>query len=133
MTDGSRVWAVKGVSDHTRDAAREAAQAAGLAIGDWIDRALAKAAEEARHPKPPAATRAEVAKVVREALSEQLAPMAERIDRLAERLASLEEAVGRPTRPEPEPEPAGDVVGAPAPAPTSVEAVRTRLRRRRGL
>ena len=42
MTDGSRVWAVKGVSDHTRDAAREAAQAAGLAIGDWIDRALAK-------------------------------------------------------------------------------------------
>ena len=129
MTDGSRVWAVKGVSDHTRDAAREAAQAAGLAIGDWIDRALAKAEEEARHPKPPAATRAEVAKVVREALSEQLAPLAERIDRLTERLAALEEAVGRRTRPEPEP--AGDVVGAPA--PTLVEAVRTRLRRRRGI
>jgi hypothetical protein len=53
-----------------------------------------------------------VAEVVREALSEQLAP-------LAERLTAVEEKVSRPTRPEPP-------VGSP------VEAVRTRLRLRRG-
>ena len=61
-------------------------------------------------------------------LGEQLAPRAERIDRLAERLGSLEEMAGRQTRPEPEP--AGEAVPA---ASTSVDAVRARLRRRRGL
>ena len=35
------------MSDRTRDAVYDAAQAAGLTIGEWIDRALAKAAEEA--------------------------------------------------------------------------------------
>jgi hypothetical protein len=125
---GDRTWALKGVRDETREAARETAHEAGLAIGDWVDRALAWAVEEARHPRPPAATRADVAEAVREALGEQLAPLAERIDRLAERLGSLEEMAGRQTRPEPEP--AGEAVPA---ASTSVDAVRARLRRRRGL
>ena len=107
-----RSWTIKGVGDRTRAATAEAAHAAGLTIGEWIDRVLAKAAEEARSPKPPAATRAEVAEVVREALREQLAP-------LAERLAAVEEQVSRPTRPEP-------------PAASPVAAVRTRLRLRRG-
>jgi hypothetical protein len=125
---GDRTWAIKGVRDETRDAARETAHEAGVAIGDWVDRALAWAVEEARNPRPPAATRADVAEAVREALGEQLAPLAERIDRLAERLGSLEEMAGRQTRPEPEP--AGEAVPA---ASTSVDAVRARLRRRRGL
>ena len=107
-----RSWTIKGVGDRTRAAAAEAAHGAGLTIGEWIDQVLAKAAEEARSPRPPAATRAEMAEVVREALSEQLAP-------LTERLAALEEKVSRPTRPEP-------------PAASPVEAVRTRLRLRRG-
>ena len=128
MVAGDRTWALKGVRDETRDAARETAHEAGVAIGDWVDRALAWAVEEARHPRPPAATRADVAEAVREALGEQLAPLAERIDRLAERLGSLEEMAGRQTRPEPEP--AGEAVPA---ASTSVDAVRARLRRRRGL
>jgi hypothetical protein len=125
---GDRTWALKGVRDATRDAARDAAHEAGLAIGEWVDRALARAADEARNPRPPAATRAEVAEAVREALDERLAPMAERIDRLAERLGSLEEMASWQARPEPEP--AGEAVPAAA---TPVEAVRARLRRRRGL
>ena len=125
---GDRTWAIKGVSDGTRDAARETAHEGGIPIGAWVDRTLAKAVEEARRPRPPAATRADVAEAVRETLGEQLAPLAERIDRLAERLGSLEEMAGRQTRPEPEP--AGEAVPA---ASTSVDAVRARLRRRRGL
>jgi hypothetical protein len=50
----SRVWAIKGVSGETRDAARDMAHEAGLTIGEWVDRPLAKAAAEARHPRPPA-------------------------------------------------------------------------------
>jgi hypothetical protein len=125
---GDRTWAIKGVRDETRDAARETAHGAGVAVGDWVDRALAWAVEEARNPRPPPATREDVTEAVREALGEQLAPLAERIDRLAERLGSLEEMAGRQTRPEPEP--AGEAVPA---ASTSVDAVRARLRRRRGL
>ncbi len=64
-----RSWTIKGVGDRTRAAAAEAAHGAGLTIGEWIDQALAKAVEEARSPRPPAATRAEVAEVVREALT----------------------------------------------------------------
>ena len=50
----------------------------GLTLGEWIDKALAKAAEEALHPKSPAATRDDVAAVVRE----QLAPILARLEAL---------------------------------------------------
>ena len=130
---GDRTWAIKGVRDETRDAVREAAHEAGLAIGEWVDRALARAVEEARHPRPPAATREEVTEAMRELLGRQLLPLLETLNGLAERLASLEGAVGRRTRPEPEPagEVAGGVTSPSAPAPASVAAVRARLRRRR--
>jgi hypothetical protein len=109
MPDG-RSWTIRGVSDRTRAAVLEAAQAADLTI--WVDRALAKAAEEARHPRPPAATREDVAEVVRAALGAELALLAEHIDRLAAALEALSEA-------------------AEAPSPTA--AMRARRRRRRGL
>ena len=35
-------WSVKGVDDDARDLARNAAQAAGLTLGAWIDRAIKK-------------------------------------------------------------------------------------------
>ena len=89
MAEG-RVWAIRGVSDRTREAVLETAHDAGLTIGAWLDRVLARAVEEARHPEPPAATREEVAEVVRA----QLIP-------IAERLASLEERVSRGVGPEP--------------------------------
>ncbi len=57
----TRTWTIKGVSDRTRAAVSEATQAEGLTIGEWIDRALTMAAEEALHPKPPAAAREDVA------------------------------------------------------------------------
>ena len=74
----TRTWTIKGVSDRTRDVVYEATRAEGLAVGEFLDRALAKAAEEALHPKPPAATREDVAEVVRE----QLAPVITRLETL---------------------------------------------------
>ena len=40
----SKSWSVKGIAPETRDTARDAAQAAGLPIGTWIDNAILKAA-----------------------------------------------------------------------------------------
>ncbi len=88
MADG-RVWAIRGVSDRTRDAALEVAHAADLTVGEWVDRVLAGAVAEARQPKPPAATREEVA----ELLAAHLRPVAEALSRLAERLGALEAQV----------------------------------------
>ena len=50
----ARTWAIKGVSDRTRQAVLEAASAAGLTVGEWVEQALASAAEGARNPRPPA-------------------------------------------------------------------------------
>ena len=50
----ARTWAIKEVSDRTRQAVLEAASAAGLTVGEWVEQALARAAEEARNPRPPA-------------------------------------------------------------------------------
>ncbi|HEU4560186.1 MAG TPA: hypothetical protein VFS20_20215 [Longimicrobium sp.] len=61
---------------------------AGLTVGAWLDRVLARVAEEARHPKPPAATREEVSGL----LAERLRPVEETLGQIAERLASLEKA-----------------------------------------
>jgi len=74
-----RTWTIKGVSDRTRAATLEAAHEAQLTVGEWIEQVLARAAEEARHPRPPAATQEDVAGVARELLSEQLASIAERL------------------------------------------------------
>ena len=67
----------------------ETAHDAGLTIGAWLDRVLAGAVEEARHPKPPAAAREEVA----ELLAAHLGPIAETLGRVTERLAALEAKV----------------------------------------
>ena len=50
----ARTWAIKGVSDRTRQAVLEAASAAGLTVGEWVEQARARAAEGARNPRPPA-------------------------------------------------------------------------------
>jgi hypothetical protein len=86
-----RTWAIKGVSDRTRAAALEAAHEAGLTVGAWLEQVLAGAAEEARNPKPAAATREEVAGL----LDECLRPIEEMLTRIVERLASLEEKAGQ--------------------------------------
>ena len=103
----ARTWALKGVSDRTREATLDAAVAAGLTVGEWVDRALARAAEEARHPRPPAASREEVAEVVRELLDERLAPLVEGIGQAS--------------------------TAAPGDGASPAVAVRARLRQRRAL
>jgi hypothetical protein len=95
----ARVWAIKGVSDRTRDAVVEMAQDAGLTIGEWVDQALARAAEEARNPRPPAATREDVAELI----DARLKPGEEALGRLEAQLAALEEKVSRRTEAGPAP------------------------------
>ncbi len=45
-------WSVKGVSDTARRAARDAADAAGLNVGEWLNRVIAQANERASEPRP---------------------------------------------------------------------------------
>ncbi len=91
-----RTWTIKGVSERTRAATLEAAHEAQLTVGEWIDQVLAKAAQEARHPTPPAPTREEVASL----LDERLRPITEALGELAKRLAPVEGTTGREIRPE---------------------------------
>ena len=134
-----RTWTIKGVSDRTRAATLEAAHACGLNVGEWADQALARAAEEVRHPRPPAATREEVAAL----LDARLRPIEAALGRLAEQQpAALEEKISRPTRPEPTDEAAAapspiearEIGGPTEAAPARVEVRgKTRGRQRREL
>ncbi len=91
-----RTWAIKGVSDRTRAAVLEAAHGAGLTVGEWVEQGLARATEEAQHPKPsPAGVD------VTERINQRLRPVEEELGRIAERLASLEGRIDRGGRPEP--------------------------------
>lgn len=91
-SSSSRTWTIKGVSDRTREAVLDTALAAGQTVGEWVDRTLAKAAEEARSPRPPAASRADVAEVVQRAVTEGLRPVLERLAQLERKTARLERA-----------------------------------------
>ena len=84
----ARTWALKGVSDRTREGALKVAAAAGLTLGEWVDQALTRAAEEARNPRPPAASREEVAEIIERALEARLRPIAERLERLERGIAA---------------------------------------------
>ncbi|HEX2256216.1 MAG TPA: hypothetical protein VHG92_05850, partial [Afifellaceae bacterium] len=86
---------IKGVSDRTRDAALEVAHAADLTVGEWIDQVLAEAVAKARHPRPATATREDVTAL----LDARLGPLEEALDRIAERLAALEEKLEQRTGP----------------------------------
>ena len=63
---GSTSWTIKGVQESTREAVREAAAEAEMVIGEWVDRALGRAAQEALHPSPPPATKDDLAIVLKE-------------------------------------------------------------------
>ncbi len=45
-------WSVKGVSDTARRAARDAADAAGMNLGEWLNQVIATANEQANEPPP---------------------------------------------------------------------------------
>jgi hypothetical protein len=113
-----RTWAIKGISDRTRAAALEAAHEAGLTVGAWLEQVLARAAKEVRHPKPPAA-----GMNMAELINERLRPIEEELHRLSERVAALEEQVGRVAAPEPPAETAAPP--SPAEEPQARERAET--------
>ena len=55
MARSGGAWSVKGIDQATRDIARRAAQASGLTIGEWIDRAIRTDAGAAGHEPPQSA------------------------------------------------------------------------------
>ncbi|HET6520374.1 MAG TPA: hypothetical protein VFG47_11260 [Geminicoccaceae bacterium] len=118
---GPETWTVKGVSRETREAVREAAASRNLTIGAWLDRALRRAAREALKPAPPPATRREIAQVIEQTLDEQLAPLAEKLERLERKLALLEAPPAETLEAPPAETDDGDPVGV----------VLQRMRRRR--
>jgi hypothetical protein len=82
-TPAGSSWTLKGVSETTRDAVREAAARADMLIGEWVDEALRGAAREALQPSPPPATKADVQAVLR-----GLAELQASVQALAEMRAS---------------------------------------------
>jgi hypothetical protein len=81
----SSSWTLKGVSETTRDAVREAAASADMLIGEWVDKALRGAAREALQPSPPPATKDDV-----QAILEGLAELHASVQALAETRATNE-------------------------------------------
>src|SRR5262245_56357823 len=104
-------WQIRGVSLHTREAAREAARRSGISVGEWLDRAILDSALQDGvdprrcmqllsdpHGEPlRAATPAEsllgMARAVQQ-LSQKVAKLIERLDACDARLNHLE-AIGR--------------------------------------
>ena len=56
-------WTIKGVTETTREAVREAVAQTDMLIGEWVDEALRHAAQSALRPPPPLATQADVDKL----------------------------------------------------------------------
>ncbi|MBU0725705.1 MAG: SEL1-like repeat protein [Alphaproteobacteria bacterium] len=116
-------WSVKGIDEETRDTAREAAQAAGLTIGAWVDRAILRHAGLLPDDAPPANDDAapaseEIAESAGAELTETLAqsaadsekrlkssltPVALQIAGAAQRMVALESSYrgGTPFKPKP--------------------------------
>ena len=125
MTGKSSVapWSVKGVERSTRETARQAAQAAGMTVGAWIERAIREHQTFLPPPGQPtdfsglgevvaATQRAEVRSLeagvdrVDSRTNEMVIPVALKVQELAHRLVEIEHArVAGRTRPAPEPEP----------------------------
>jgi hypothetical protein len=82
-TPAGSSWTLKGVSETTRDAVREAAAKADMLIGEWVDEALRGAAREALQPSPPPATKDDV-----QAVLQGLAELRANVQALAEMRAS---------------------------------------------
>lgn len=131
-------WSVKGVDRAARDAARLAAQDAGLTIGQWIDRAILRytgAIETPTvtpRPTPVAAPLADMGDEEREAglrglerrvdraerdISDQLIPVGKAVEGLARRLVDVETRKREvDAAPPPAPEPPAQPI-APPPSP----------------
>lgn len=81
---GNSSWTIKGVSEATREAVREAVAQTDMLIGEWVDAALGQAAHDALHPSPPPATQTDLA-ALRKELGQELAELKALLQAQAER------------------------------------------------
>jgi hypothetical protein len=77
-------WTIKGVTETTREAVREAVAQSDMLIGEWVEEALRQAAHGALNPAPPPATQADVA-TLRQEVGRELAEIRTMLQALAER------------------------------------------------
>ena len=75
-------WALKGVSEEIRAAARESAERAGQTVGEWLSQIIRATEAEERHMEP--TKEAEVS-------DSEDAPLSEQVARLERRLGELEQ------------------------------------------
>jgi hypothetical protein len=85
----ARGWAISGIGDQTREAAMAAADAAGMPVGVWVERALRQALEAKAEPAAPEGVEIdELEAMVRRVVAEELGSMREALARLEARAAS---------------------------------------------
>src|SRR3954452_13904159 len=74
----ARGWAISGIGDQVREAAMAAADAAGMEVGAWVERALLQALEtKAEPPSPEGVEIDELEAMVRRVVAEELRPVKE--------------------------------------------------------
>src|SRR5687768_2130825 len=96
----ARGWAISGVDEQTRAAARAAADAAGMPVGAWVEQALRQALEARAEPTPPEGVeRGELEAMVRRVVAEELQSVRQALDRLETRPAVPNPAGGGPVTP----------------------------------
>jgi predicted RecB family endonuclease len=96
----ARGWAISGIGDQTREAAMAAADAAGMPISAWVERALRQALEAKAEPAAPEGVEIdELEAMVRRVVAEELGPMREALARLEARAAVPNPAGGGPVTP----------------------------------
>ena len=93
----TRGWAISGISDETREAAVAAADAAGMPVGAWVERALLRALEAKAEPAQPEGVGiGELEAMVRRVVAEELAPVREALARPGTTVAPSGPADGSP-------------------------------------
>jgi hypothetical protein len=94
VPSGNSSWTIKGVTESTREAVREAVAQTDMLIGEWVDEALRRAAQATLHPAPPPASQADLA-TLHQDLSRELAELKAMVQALGER-ARRSEPLDRP-------------------------------------
>ena len=93
----ARGWAISGISDQTREAAVAAADAAGMPVGAWVERALRRALEAKTEPAQPEGVEIdELEAMVWRVVAEELRPVKEALARPGTTAAPSRPADGSP-------------------------------------
>ena len=91
----ARGWAITGIGDATREAAMAAADAAGMAIGAWVEQALRQALE-AKPASPEGVEIDELEAMVRQVVAEELQPVREALAQVTTMALPSASAAGSP-------------------------------------